>query len=1091
MFKKISNNLVLAVIAVLIVISLTAGIGGAMGYFGFGSGSSASTPISAGGVSDKGLIGYWPLDTIAEKVGSDLVSNGTFETDVTTGWTVHGSSTNTKESGTRTGGSGSYVLRNTTTATNSGSKKAGTALVVGKTYRVTGWTRSDGTGEPEVWLGGAASPYWQGTTSTSWQNFDFTAVANDASFYLTNDSASASYVEWDDVIVKEIQTADKTPNENHGTVYGATVGADATSFNGTDNYISIPDSPEFDLTGAFTISAWVKTSQSAQEAIVCKDGDSSDYPNYCIDFLSGTIRLFGYEGSSGKGLAVASKDISDNEWHHIVGTFDGVDNWNIYVDVTATGSATEAASLTTTNKPLLIGDRAMRASMEYNGSIDEVRFYNRALSTDEITALYNNGTRNSTRAMTISSQSKGLIFHAPLDSKSEKVGSELVINGTFDSSDDWSVGSGWSIGGGIATASSTGGTLSQVITLTEGVTYRISFDMTRTSGILYVDLGSDTIPQTFTDANAHKEIEIVASSSNIVRFYGGGISGTVDNVSVKEIQTVDTTPNSNHGTVYGATNTTDRKGQSNMAMSFDGTDDYIDTNYTAALSSADFSVSAWIKQGAGQSYAVSQAHTAPSYSSDWFFPFGGGNSIFWMRAVGLGSASSLIEDNQWHHLVMVWDVSEEKYTGYVDGASLGQSAAVTSYGGINSVKIGVRGDGTTSFYNGSIDDVRIYDRVITQDEVTSLYDSYNNNVTSGSLTKGLVGQWDLTEKSEKVGSEEHSNSDIEDGATTNWSWDPKTNGVRTNETSDVYAGSTSARLTNSTENPIAFWEPQSGVTVGQYYRVTVYAKDVDCPTIPYFSAAGATWVSGDTSFTGISTSAWTRYSAVYRATGTSVAIYVRTAANAAQGDFLIDNFSLKKILTKDSTPYENHGTVYGATQNTDYMSFDGTDDYVVTSDDSTGGNIVSVSTWIKTSYNNVAIDNGIIGKWDTGEGKRIYMFSHDVTTNYLSFLTSPDGAYSASNRVYYTTAINDGEWHHIVGVHDGSSNYLYVDGDLKDSADVDNGLYGTTQSISYGVILNSNTPLANSFFNGDISNIRFYNRVLSSAEILSLYNKGQ
>jgi len=90
MFKKISNNLVLAVIAVLIVISLTAGIGGAMGYFGFGSGSSASTPISAGGVSDKGLIGYWPLDTIAEKVGSDLVSNGTFETDVTTGWTVHG-----------------------------------------------------------------------------------------------------------------------------------------------------------------------------------------------------------------------------------------------------------------------------------------------------------------------------------------------------------------------------------------------------------------------------------------------------------------------------------------------------------------------------------------------------------------------------------------------------------------------------------------------------------------------------------------------------------------------------------------------------------------------------------------------------------------------------------------------------------------------------------------------------------------------------------------------------------------------------------------------------------------------------------------
>jgi len=171
-----------------------------------------------------------------------------------------------------------------------------------------------------------------------------------------------------------------------------------------------------------------------------------------------------------------------------------------------------------------------------------------------------------------------------------------------------------------------------------------------------------------------------------------------------------------NGTINGATWTND--GKFGKALGFNGSSNYVDTGFSDNLSASDFSVSAWIKipNGASTNYAIAQTHTSSPYTSDWFFPYASGSSIFWFRSVQLGTYST-INDGSWHHLMLVWDQSDAKYTGYVDGKSIGISSTVSNYGGIGSVKIGARADLTSTFFNGLIDEVKIYNYALSSNQV--------------------------------------------------------------------------------------------------------------------------------------------------------------------------------------------------------------------------------------------------------------------------------------------------------------------------------------------------------------------------------------
>ena len=207
----------------------------------------------------------------------------------------------------------------------------------------------------------------------------------------------------------------------------------------------------------------------------------------------------------------------------------------------------------------------------------------------------------------------------------------------------------------------------------------------------------------------------------------------------------DATPNSNHGTLYGSggTNnlpqlTTDRKGQSNKAYNFDGTDDFVSLGNKTIwnLSVTGYTLSAWFKASSLPSnYAtILRKFTGGTPGAGFHFSISTDGKISAdHRTTGgdylqLTSNTNLV-DNVWHHAVLVVSLSPKTGLLFVDGKQVGSD----SYNGDliddtnkNLTIGGVFVEGGLYYYPfpGSIDDVRIYNRALSATEITALYESY-------------------------------------------------------------------------------------------------------------------------------------------------------------------------------------------------------------------------------------------------------------------------------------------------------------------------------------------------------------------------------
>ncbi len=183
---------------------------------------------------------------------------------------------------------------------------------------------------------------------------------------------------------------DSSGNSNNGISCPSTTGpttasgkyGNAGSFDGSDDYVSVTNTTSINLSGNFTISAWVNpTSVGSLNEVISKEGTSAGY--YMWIDSNRKIRV-GF--NTGASEATSTNAISLSTWSHIVGTWDGT-NLRIYIngalDKTTAGSSNPAA----TTNALSIG--AYRdGTSRFTGKIDEARVYNRALSPDESSQLY-------------------------------------------------------------------------------------------------------------------------------------------------------------------------------------------------------------------------------------------------------------------------------------------------------------------------------------------------------------------------------------------------------------------------------------------------------------------------------------------------------------------------------------------------------------------------------------------------------------------------------------------------------------------------------------------------------------------------------
>jgi len=179
---------------------------------------------------------------------------------------------------------------------------------------------------------------------------------------------------------------DESGNNHHGTVYGATLATarfgnpnSAYSFDGIDDYMEIPDHVDFNFgIGGFTVSLWIKTDATTtvgfgRDDILAK-GDPTG-SGYAISTRNNRAAfLVGYSGG-----CYGSSLLNDGEWHHIVGTRDDSNNILLYVDnvVECTGTNNENVD---TDYKIFIGKHGTKNESYFDGLIDDVRIYNRAVA---------------------------------------------------------------------------------------------------------------------------------------------------------------------------------------------------------------------------------------------------------------------------------------------------------------------------------------------------------------------------------------------------------------------------------------------------------------------------------------------------------------------------------------------------------------------------------------------------------------------------------------------------------------------------------------------------------------------------------------
>jgi hypothetical protein len=178
------------------------------------------------------------------------------------------------------------------------------------------------------------------------------------------------------------------------------------------------------------------------------------------------------------------------------------------------------------------------------------------------------------------------------------------------------------------------------------------------------------------------------------------------------------------------------------------------------------------------------------------------------------------------------------------------------------------------------------------------------------------------------------------------------------------------------------------------------------------------------------------------------------------------------------------------------VALDADNDVIIASTTSIGeGSALTVSAWVRFNNPTNNVTKEIVNKYRSGAGMQQWLFIKDRNnaTGQLRFAvwnSSDVEAYATSDSAWPT----DTSWHHVAGVYDGANVYVYGDGTTLDSSP--NAQTGAIKSYSNYVCFGgewtgATCSDAGNELDGDLDEVRIYNRALTAAEIKRLYEMGK
>ncbi len=926
----------------------------------------------------------------------------------------------------------------------------------------------------------------------------------------------------------------------------------AGRFDGDGDYVNViaGNNSIFDFGSSnFTLGAWFKIRAGADGTIIgALWGVSSD--QYRLDVLdTGAVRFRFSDGDIQTMNSSTAYD--DNKWHHVIGVRNGTKTGKLYVDgvlVDEQGNNSED----TPNNPTFSVDIFTNLSIGmfydgidyFNGTIDDVMMFNRALSPEEIRGLYANtstkyvlhnfsnlkdgiyefkayaqdlgGNVGSTeeRTVTVDTTAPEIEFIKPTPSD-DSIRNDDYIFVNVSSSDELSY-------------------ISTFIDFDDSLVSWWRFDDVETelydeavawwkfdeiSGVSIADSigsntgtwegigGKDLVP-TPSPTGSGLVFDGVVGLANVIPLPAGIVAHwSMDDNAATDV-VIDSAGSDTGELVNGDNDMTSENsiaGKVNTALDFDGNDDYIQVSDSASLDVTSVTISAWAKISSqfGVEYIVTKMDdwNVPAFYTGSRASYGiqifSGRVAFMVSDTGHAMVAeetiSKLSTNTWHHIVGTYD-GAGTHLIYVDGDladSNGRGfASGPIYVGPGRLTIGALFNGWSGLYvgefDGPIDDVMVFDRVLSPTEISSLYrdtslitvpDDDTLDVTAVTMASWIKMDSEWSVPGVVIGKME----DYTAGGEISYSLYLSSGGNVVLGISDDGDLSTEERTTDAISK--SAWHH----IVGTYNGGGEYLLYVDGLLVASNgggAASGAIYQgTGRLTIGARYEDATSTYASPFDGSIDQVAIFNRTLSDDEilelyQSDVVLDSSGNTVI---DYTG-RNDGTNYGAKQTElgyfgKGFEFDGINDYVEVQDDpSLSPSSITVSVWAKSNTENWNDHGFLFTKVSSlrinplKDEKLVYYGIFDDATGWRgTFVNPPDIT----------------EWHMYTYTYDENLLVAYLDGVEIDSMVIGGGpVYDSTYPLKIG---SDDIPGQQRYFNGTIDDVMIFNRSLSAEEIAALY----
>ena len=885
-------------------------------------------------------------------------------------------------------------------------------------------------------------------------------------------------------------------------------------FNGSSSKIDLGNNSS-NNSSVISVSLWFKTTgHSGTAALINNGGANSGETGYFLGLTSnGYIRLNLSASVDG------TINYADGNWHNVVMTLNN-GSYNVYIDGNTTPVLAGSQSFTgTATRPTWIGQFSYDPSAIefFNGSIDQVRIFNKAISASEVTTLYNettttantlqvlgdtsclaaytfegnandlstnyngtasnviydyNGTASNvtyatgkfdkaavfngtnsviqlgtnvfkytdvtisafinpnlsdTNVKTIfanTSYISGQAFHGIIISVRNNGGSDKILVQHYPSSTaTYSTGS-ISLNTFTHIAVSLTGSQTKIyingsLDSTHSATFSYSASQTATASIgaylLHDYTGSTTYDEFSGKIDQVRIFESVLSPGEINSLYNETTTtaalGTISNpstVAYYKMQDATDETGSYNGT---ATNVDfNVQGKYGFAGKFNGSSSKIEVSNQVIPNGAT-SISFWYNpQGStGTEYILGQGVATASKGPTVYWhsqSFGALVAKGTSSLAGSATGSTTYSTTAFHHVVFTWDGTSNSnaFKVYVNGSLLVQGTSDTSSSSIGSyTNFAIGGLNGSTFAEGRIDQVRIFNKVISADEVTKLYNEIQcaDTITTPENYFNTV----------------------------------------------LYTGNATSRSITTTFQPDFVWLKNRGPSA-RNHRL-------------FDSVRGAT--------KGL-------YSDLANAEYTENSL---TAFNA--NGFTLGTAGNQNVSSEDYVSWNWKAPLANLS-----TAFNGSSSKIVLptlSSDFVGANSRSVSAWVKIT----STPSGSLCIFNSGNAATLQSFGYFVGT-------SKEIIISYYNKNWVTSeTISLGNWNHIVFTYNGgavetsSNSKVYINGTLATLGSATGSATGSANTSNANHAIGVYNATSQYFFNGSIGQVRIFNDVLTTSEISDLY----